>query len=212
MIGKKFFTFNSPSAAESLNQTRYSPDEGVEYLEGPSCPLCGSFLGPNIWKKPFKIELELLGNHFGDFASFCGIPPNLMSEAVVEAYKKSDLTGLIVHGEVVVYKVIPARMLKQFPRYFYTSVVKSRVPIDAELSEMHYLDDAQPCPECRLASPIMGYERIVLDKAEQPDEDIFVARGLPGIVIASERFKEFCESNHFTNCAFTPLSESSYHS
>ena len=38
-------------------------------------------------------------------------------------------------------------------------------------------------------------------------EDIFIARGLPGTIVVSERFKEWCEANEVRNAVFVPAEE-----
>jgi hypothetical protein len=47
---------------------------------------------------------------------------------------------------------------------------------------------------------MMRLRRLVLEPGTWSGEDVFVARGLEGTIITSERFKEFCDREAFTNC------------
>jgi hypothetical protein len=55
------------------------------------------------------------------------------------------------------------------------------------------------CSECR-DNGIERLDRIVFEPETWSGEDILFARGLPGIEIASERFKSFCDDRAFANC------------
>src|SRR5687768_16800236 len=74
----------------------------------------------------------------------------------------------------------------------------------------HFPMSLQPLGHCQLR--IAGtYEskrdserlrRVVLQPHSWSGEDIFFARGLPGTVFVSERFKSLCEDGRYSNCWF----------
>ena len=57
---------------------------------------------------------------------------------------------------------------------------------------------------CRLGSDIRRWQKIIIDEATWQGEDIFIARGLPGTLITSDRFKKFCEDNDISNAILVP--------
>ena len=70
------------------------------------------------------------------------------------------------------------------------SIVRSRAVIDRKLSEL-ILDEPWSCKECRLGGIIKRINKIVIEKNTWSGEDLFFARGLPGTIITTERFKDF---------------------
>jgi hypothetical protein len=73
------------------------------------------------------------------------------------------------------------------------------VAVSALVGVLSFVHLESACAECRIGS-MMRLRRLVLEPGTWSGEDAFIARGLPGTIITSERFKEYCEQGAFTNC------------
>ncbi|HYO67952.1 MAG TPA: hypothetical protein VEU33_17930, partial [Archangium sp.] len=91
------------------------------------------------------------------------------------------------------------------PRYFVATVCVSRVAVDLKRSRIRY-DEPPSCEECR-ASGLEATQGFILETEHWRGEDIFQARGLPGIWNVSERFAHFVTRHGFTNMRLTPSEE-----
>lgn len=74
--------------------------------------------------------------------------------------------------------------------------------VDEDHSAVDRSEDVA-CKRCRSAG-VDAIHGFVLDPDTWTGEDIFFARGLPGTLIATNRFREFVERNGLTNIRFTP--------
>jgi hypothetical protein len=127
-----------------------------------------------------------------------------VSERFAFLWEQAGLIGLDGFDPVELVKVVRhARLEDDPPRYFRVDVVRSKAAIDAELSGL----DVKPgpiCPDCRLGGIIKRVRGIVIEPSPDPVEDLFVARGLPGTLLATERFRDFCASQNILNAVLIP--------
>jgi hypothetical protein len=116
------------------------------------------------------------------------------------AWLSSGLTGLSGFGPAEVVKVTARRgkIPKPMPNYFVATPGRSRAAVDDNASGIEY-ERPWICEECRSGSKLR-VRRLVLEPNTWSGEDVFIARGLPGTIITSERFKEFCDRHAFSNC------------
>ena len=155
------------------------------------------FLFFNSWTL-LDIELELIGKEFGDIIDFSG-GCILISEMFLESWNKSKLIGLSGFFNVSILRVKNNRKRNIVPpRYFLANIARSRTAIDAKRSVL-IQENGEICPECRLGGGIKRVARVVIERNSWAGEDIFIARGMPGTVIVTEYFKEFCENNEIKN-------------
>jgi hypothetical protein len=101
-----------------------------------------------------------------------------------------------------------ARLKDDPPRYFRVDVVRSKATIDDVASGLER-EAGRICPDCRLGGIINRARGIRLEPSPAPVEDVFVARGLPGTLLASRRFRAFCASHNVLNAVLVPAS--AYH-
>jgi hypothetical protein len=148
---------------------------------------------------PRRFELELWGKRFGDL-SFGTSNDVLVSERFKDAYLGAGLTGFSEFTPAEIVKIIArgGRYPKPVPRYFVTSPGRSRAVVDHSASGIDY-SKPWKCEECRIGT-MMRLRRLVLEPGTWSGEDVFIARGLPGTTITSERFKQFCDRHAFSNC------------
>jgi hypothetical protein len=167
--------------------------------DAPRCPQCGGAVGLLQTLPPFRVELETWGKRFGDLVFGVGNDV-LVSERFKDEFLRSGLTGLFGFTPAEIVKVIARRgkLPKPMPNYFYVVPGRSRAAIDHRKSEMEY-ERPWKCEECRIGDMIR-FTRIALEPNTWSGEDVFIARGLPGTIITSERFKHFCDRHVFSNC------------
>jgi hypothetical protein len=167
----------------------------------PKCGVCGAYIGPYQYLPPFLVELELEAGvtQYGDLIDYSG-DALLVSDKFKNLWEREDLIGLSGFHEIKIKRIKGIRRAKEAcPQYYHVSVARSRAAIDAKASVL-IRDGSKPiCPECRTGGIIKRMARIVLEPNTWSGEDIFIARGLPGTVLVTERFKEFSDGHRFKN-------------
>lgn len=202
-----FYVLEEPKARESDAIIDFYKVKGSKTGSAPKCPACGAFTGMLPLLPPLRFELETWGSRFGDLG-FRGSGDLLVSERFKDEFLKSGLIGFPEFVPAEITKVVSRRRInKPAPRYFLARPVQSRTAVDTRASGIDY---GRPwtCPECR-SGLIKRLRRLVLEPGTWSGEDVFVARGLPGTTITSQRFKEFCDRHAFSNCVLIPADQ--YH-
>ena len=176
--------------------------------EAPRCPRCGDIIGLLPWLPPYRVELELHGQEFGDFIDDAGYE-FLISERFAEAFRAEGLTGLEGFHPVEVLRVRRRgkKALKPItvPRYQVVWPCYGRGAVDKVLNRVR-TSEPPTCPECR-SSGIDAIHGFVLEPGTWGGEDIFRPRGMQGDIVVSERFKEFVERHGLTNMVLTPTEQ-----
>jgi hypothetical protein len=195
----RFFVLEHPRKAVDDALTDFLPAAGTKRGEAPRCPKCGAFVGMIPRLPPFRVELETWGRRFGDLVF--GVSNDiLVNERFKEAFLSSGLTGItgLLPADVVQVIARRGKVPESMPNYFVAVPGGSRALIDDRASGIDY-KRSWTCDECR-SGHIMRMRRLVLEPGTWSGEDVFIARGLPGTIITSERFKRFCDANAFSNC------------
>jgi len=174
----------------------------------PLCPKCGNPVGSMPSLPPIRVELETWGKRFGDVAIGAGNEV-LVSERFRDAFLSSGLTGFpqIMPAEIVKVIARQGKVPASMPNYFLAIPGRSRALVDHCASGIDY-KTRWKCDECRIGH-IKRYRRVAIEPNTWSGEDIFIPRGLPGRIVTSERFKEFCDRHAFTNCLLIPAEQ--YH-
>jgi len=181
--------------------------EGDVMGEPPRCPHCGDIVGLLTWLPPYTGKLNLHGQDFGDFVKG---PGNglLLSERLVDAFRKEGLTGLSGFHPVEMLRVRRQRRGPKppvVPRYFYVSPAYGRAVIDAAHSRIRRSEPIS-CTYCR-ATGVDAIHGFSLEPGSWQGEDVFRPRGLHGEIVVSERFAQFVTQHGFTNMLLTPTEE-----
>jgi hypothetical protein len=186
----QFYVLKNPED-NKLALTDFIPLEPHNIGEAPLCTTCGKALGMLPWLPPYRVEIEFWGKEAGDIAFGPG-NELLISEKFKLSYERHKLGGLSNFAPVLVVKVKnrSKKSPKEVPNYFCVTIARSRAIIDHKLSGL-LLDEPWTCKECRLGGIIKKISKVVIEKNTWSGEDIFFARGLPGIIITTERFKKF---------------------
>ncbi|XXF75197.1 hypothetical protein P2318_19195 [Myxococcaceae bacterium GXIMD 01537] len=189
------------------HDTQFEKVEPVNRGDAPHCPKCGEPIGLLTWLPPYRVELELHGQEMGDFAEGPGNEV-LVSEPFAEAFRAEGLTGLLGFHPVEVVRVQRKRKDPKpgaAARFLVVTPARSRSAVDVKRSHLRY---AKPvtCPECR-SEGLESIHGFVIEPGTWQGEDVFRARGLPGMLLASERFAEFIKRHGFTNMKLLPTEE-----
>ena len=191
--------------------SRYDADaektDPVNRSEGARCERCGEPIGMMMWLPPYRVELVLHGEEFGDFLEVAG-DDLLVSERFAQAFRDEGLTGLEGFHPVEVTRVRRKRRGPRpsvVPRYLAVSPCFGRAVVELARSRILYVKPPT-CEECRLEG-IDAIHGFCLEPGTWQGEDIFYPRGLQGILTVSERFERFVARHGFTNMRLTPSEE-----
>ena len=190
-----FYVLENPQTGETDAVSDFLPTDDFVTGEAPKCEACGGWIGMRTWAPPYRVEMRFWGKYHGDIAFGTDL---LVSERFKDLFLQSGLTGLYGFFPAEVVKVIPRRMLKGLPRYYVVFVQRATAAIDAEASGVDR-EEGVVCETCREGGLLKSIKRVVLEEGTWQGEDVFIARGLPGDIITSKRFKQFCSINSFKN-------------
>lgn len=169
--------------------------------EAPRCTTCGRYLAGREWLPPFAVELERRSAVDDDVLFGPGMDM-LVSAKFRDAWHACGLGGLsgFEPAEVVGRTLKPRGPARQF---FHVRI--ARVPRAIDLKRSGVVRNNGPlCESCLLGGNLLLIERIVLEEAARGESpDLFLARGLPGVVIASRRFSDFSTKHGMRNVALT---------
>lgn len=183
--------------------TCYRKEDGYSVGDVASCPVCGATVSMLTWLPPFRVDLELHGKEFGDIAFAPGADDFLVTQKFRDVYFDHKLSGLSGFDLVEVLGIKSRRKeLPTPPAYFRVSVSYGGPALDLMASGFQWHEPPK-CIFCREASTIR-WRRLVLEEGTWSGEDAFCPRGLSGIDMVSQRFKDVCEQNGITNAFFTP--------
>jgi hypothetical protein len=160
------------------------------------------------WLPPHRVELELLGEAFGDFVEGPGYEI-LISERFLEAFQAEGLIGLLGFHPVEVVRVRGKGKKSQTalapPPYFVVTPCFGSGAVDEKRSRLRRTRPVT-CPECR-SGGVNSIHGFALEPGSWQGEDVFRPQGERGTIFASERFAEFVNRHKLTNMKLTPIGE-----
>jgi hypothetical protein len=189
-----FVVQNDRGSAHDTEFMRVTP---VRRGEAPKCPFCGEPVGPKEWLPPRYAEVVVHGEQPGDFAFF-GRSEFLLSSRAIAAFEHEQITGFCDKEKVEVSRVSPRAMV--VPEYYFIRIARSRGAVDEEASCIARSGPVS-CEECRLDG-IDGINGFLLEEGSWSGEDFFIARGMPGLVLASDRVRQVVDRYDLTNAVF----------
>jgi hypothetical protein len=196
-----------PAPPGTGHDTEFMKAEGTRYGAAPVCDVCGKPLASRAWLPPYRIELELRGEQWGDFAFF-GSGELVLSEAAASIIRQSGLTGLsgLEPLEVVAIRgegpTPPAYVRAEVarPRTFFDPARSTIVSSDEDLEEE---EEGGTCPGCRIR-PVDAIGGFTVDSRTWAGHDLFSCRNLPGVIVGSQAFTETVEAASLTNIFCIP--------
>jgi hypothetical protein len=196
------FVLRNPKSEESSALTDFVQAERLRVGEAPRCETCRRAIGSLPWLPPYRVNLSTWGSRFGDIAFGPG-DDLLVSERFAAEWNTSELVGLQGFDPAEAVRVVRHRRFDgPVPIYLRVSVTRSSTAVDESRSGIER-QNGGVCPDCRLGGLVTRIRRVVLESGPVA-EDVFIARGLPGIYLASRRFYTFCRANGISNAVFTP--------
>jgi len=177
---------------------------------GRLCPVCGGPVSMLPWLPPYRAELEFWGAEAGDIAFGTG-DELLVSERFRQLWGEAGLEGLSGFERVDIVKTKSygkKKGIKPSGDYYMVRIARSRAAVDEEASEL-VRPKGRHCEECRGGDPEWA-KRIVLEENTWTGEDIFYARGLPGRIMTSERYRDLHVQNEINNGILIEASEYSF--
>jgi hypothetical protein len=206
----KFFVLINPDSRKDVDLviTDFLKSDSVVRGDAPLCSACGKPIGMLPWLPPCRAEIEFWSNRAGDIAFGPG-DELLVSNRFAKLYKESELCGLSGFDPVEIVKVKHRRgQVKDIPNYYCVRIARSRTVIDHEASGL-ILKEPWTCEECRVGM-MKRTKRVVFEDNSWSGEDVFFARGLPGIIIASEKFRDFFMEKNINNGLLIECSKYSF--
>lgn len=177
--------------------------------EAPRCPVCGRFTGSLPWLPPYRAELEVFGSAYGDIIQSPGVEV-LISRTFREKFLKRSLVGLSGFHQVKIVLVKSKKKIKgKIPNYSLCAISRSRAVINDTASEF-VREFPSDCSECKYGGINKSAARLIFERNSWSGEDIFVARGLPGVVFVSEKVKIMCENEGLVGGGFIPANQYSF--
>lgn len=197
----RFYVFDPAKSDETDADTTCIRADTRRVGPAPRCPVCDRPVGMLRLLPPLQVEMALGGTRFGDLVFGLSATDLVVSERFRDAFAQSGLTGLSGFTPVEITEIITrlGRVPMPVPNYFMAETARSRAIIDDRACGIDY---SRPwtCKECKTGG-IDRLRRLVLEPGSWSGEDVFIARGLPGTIITSQRFKDFCDRKAFSNCA-----------
>ncbi len=193
--------------AHGRYDAEFSKAEPVNRGDAPRCPQCGTSIGMLAWLPPYRVELELHGEEFGDFVKGPG-DEFLISERFAEAFQANGLNGLLGFHPVELARVRTKGKKSKaalVPRYRAVTACMGRGAVDEARSRLRRSKPVT-CPECR-STGVDSIHGLLLEPGTWHGEDVFRPRGEQGSILVSERFAEFAQHHRLTNMKLTPTEE-----
>lgn len=177
----------------------------------PKCPKCGRAVGQLYWLPPYDIILKQPKN-VGDFVGGVFGTNLIVSERFKYKYEQSKLTGIEKFVELnVVQMGTKKNKGYSIPKLFGGTIKITETRVDYEKMGVTWFSKPEK-KICNLCCPGGGgdggiyktYDRIMFQKDTLTDFDFFIAINFAGIIMLSEKAKEFIVTNEFTNVKLTP--------
>jgi len=188
----EFYVLANSFGDRKTSSTDFLPSDFVAIGDAPKCPLCGKYIGMCPLVGKVAVDLEIW-NDSADDVCFGPGDEVLFSLRLKNAFEFAQLKGTTFRT-VEVGKVKSHKRGKPIiPPYYLTNISRSRAIVDATASGIEW-DGNVDCEECHLDGIIKRFKKIVLLPGSWSGEDIFFARGLPGIIITSKKFHAISDS------------------
>ena len=162
--------------------SRYDVDvervKPVNRGEAPCCPKCGGAIGMMTWQPPYRANLVLHGEEFGDFMEASG-HDLLVSERFAQLFRQEGLKGFEGFHPVEVLRVRRKQRgpkPSHVPHYMLVRTCPSRAAVDVTRSHI-MCSRPQTCEECRYM-PMDSIHGFTLEPSSWQGEDVFRPRGL----------------------------------
>jgi hypothetical protein len=202
VLRKPVPTRGDPFATDFLSDDSLDDNVG----DAPECPKCGKCIGMLRWLPPYRGELTLWGK---DFADIVFSPGMFFIISARKLWQEAGFTGLQGFEPVEISKVKYRSRARPVPgKYFHVTVVQSEASINDAESRVVRRGPVK-CDWC-FSTDIEKVERVVINPRGWREEDVFIARGLWGVYVTSQRFARWCRQQDITGAYLLPSEQYSY--
>lgn len=170
----------------------------------PECAVCGTCVGMLPWLPPYHAEIIVHGKKLGDIVDVGG-SSLLVSERFRNAWENEGLRGINEFSPLERVRIRPARFGKKTPTYFHVAAQHFKTRVDLARSLMEF-ERPITCYACINSAPesIRGF---TIDESTWSGEDLFIAWGIFGTLIVTDRVREMRDKYGLTNMNMTPVEE-----
>lgn len=179
------------------------------------CPQCGRSIGPLQWLTPHKLKLSSAKpQKWSDIVWGSWLSGLMVSMRFKKIYQQQGLAGIEIfypQAEVVKFgSKVPHQVPNPHPVYHLTKIVWNGANLDDKASNIVRYPPRYQCSYCRGVGGPKKYDKVVFEKGSWTGADIFVPRGLEGVIVVSQKFKNVAQSRVFTNTLFIPAEKYAY--
>ena len=164
------------------------------------CPTCGEPKGSLPWLPPYRVAVRAHGKQLGDVA-FDSMHI-VVSEKFRQARTEAQLKGIDTFHHLERIRVRPARLGRKTPTYFYVRAQRFGTRVDLDRSLIEY-DRPFSCMTC-LEAGMESVRGFAIDESSWTGEDIFIAWGMPGSIIVTDRVRQLRDDHDLKNVTLTP--------
>jgi hypothetical protein len=174
------------------------------------CPVCQKPISMKRWLPPHYLQLSSAKpEKWGDFV-WGTVFPLMVSSRFKAIYEQEGMKGITVfHPAATIVKLGNQKkgsLPQHLPEYHLIEIAWNAANLDDVASKaVRKRDD---CAFCR--GSLKSYDGIFLEKDSWDGSDIFEARGLPGRILISEKFKQMAEDHKFKNILLIPAEDYIY--
>lgn len=153
-VMKQDVTSNEDTYAERM--------EPIKTGDFDICEICGHALGLRKWVPPYNVKFK--GGAKGDIV-YVDYLHVLVSQSLMEAYKKTDLRGIVNFTLVANLKVTGKKRSAPIPKYYKVDLVRSGTRIDEKRSQLkrEFDEGQQYCQVCQTGGVITSLNGVFSD-------------------------------------------------
>lgn len=184
--------------------------EPVHYGASRKCPVCGEAVSGKEYLPPHFIQVSSAKpEKWGEFLWGAGFQM-MVSERFQRVYTERNLRG-------IEYFYPPAEIVRMgrkkrgdltdsLPTYQLVQITWNGANLDD--AQSHVVRNSFDCSFCRGA--VKSLQSIVIEQDSWSGADIFIARGLNGTILVSEKFKQATEADNLRNVWLIPAEKYVY--
>jgi hypothetical protein len=205
----KFFILINPKAGDGDAVTDFIPLKSSPLGRAPQCISCERFIGMMPLVPPIRLKLQLWGDRWGDIAFGPG-DQILVSAKLEMLFVGAGMTGFERFDASTITGVKKPRHVKDGPPHYKLATIRLGKAAVADIPSGLIRENSTTCRECHNDGLIKRADCIVIEPGTWSGEDVFFARGLPGVIVVSERFKSLCDANALANCRLMKAGDFSF--
>lgn len=192
----QFFVLGDLRSRDRIYDSHAGSTKPANVGDAPRCPECNEYIGSLPWLPPYNAEIIVYGRKLGDVIE-CGGDDLLVSGRFRDAWMATELHGIDIFSSVERLRIRPARLGKKPASYFHIAPRLFDVQVDLDHSLIEYSRPVT-CLKCK-SGGLESVRGFALDESTWHGEDIFLAWGLPGLIIVSDRVRELRDKHGLTN-------------